>query len=344
MIRLTAVLGSLLALLSLSHALAISYTVQVVALSDQDSALKVQRTLLDERFPAYVVRATTAQGDIYRVRVGAFANRAAALLYAETMPVVAGSPPLPALAEGIPSGVMPLEPRVLAELAERRVEVFEWRDGVALRVQPEKDRPATYHVYDSIHQLTFDAWRAQPLEDGVLRLRNLLLWPETWEDDAPELREEYRVARLDGLADRLGVEAEQLESLQLRPAYGAPFVVVLELLPADMNRDGTVLGIAAADGPVSGYGPDVLAFGTAELPALGQPLYRSGVQDTGQDETFAGDAWTVTGSGEFFLLLVNGDNGGRRWKAGVGAPVWSDGRHLLARAADRLYFYDFVPR
>jgi cell division septation protein DedD len=54
----------------------IAFTVQVIAVSDQTTAIDISRGLLRDGFPAYVVRSTGGQGDVYRVRVGAFANRA----------------------------------------------------------------------------------------------------------------------------------------------------------------------------------------------------------------------------------------------------------------------------
>lgn len=171
--------ATLLVVLLLAGAQAISYTVQVVAVSEQESALSVQRTLLNDSYPAYVVRASTVQGDIYRVRVGAFGNRDAALLFAHMMPIVAGSPPLPALAEGIPAAVMPLEPRILAELSVQQLDIVPWGDSVALRVQEDSAEPATYLVMAGDRTWSFEAWRAAPVEGGVVRLRNLPLWPAT---------------------------------------------------------------------------------------------------------------------------------------------------------------------
>ena len=81
-------LGAVLAalLLGVASGQAISYTVQVVAVSDQNQAFSLIRELGLEGFPAYAARATTQQGDVVRVRVGGFANRAAAVLYADAMP------------------------------------------------------------------------------------------------------------------------------------------------------------------------------------------------------------------------------------------------------------------
>ncbi|MDA0700547.1 MAG: SPOR domain-containing protein, partial [bacterium] len=61
-----------LALLSSAVAQGISFTVQVIAVSDQANAIDISRGLLRDGFPAYVVRSTGGQGDAYRVRVGAF--------------------------------------------------------------------------------------------------------------------------------------------------------------------------------------------------------------------------------------------------------------------------------
>ncbi len=160
-----------LALLTLATALsasaaAISFTVQVIAVSDQETALAISRDLLREGYPTYVVRSTGAQGDVYRVRIGAFANRSAALHYAESMPEVAGSRPVPALAEAIPQGIMPLAPRLLwqAPWSNEDVRVMPWPGGVAVRMQRgDPLRQARYAVFQDGEERTFEAWVALPL-------------------------------------------------------------------------------------------------------------------------------------------------------------------------------------
>ena len=150
----------------LGAGLAISYTVQVIAVSDQGSALSISRDLLRDGFPAYVVRSTGAQGDVFRVRVGAFSNRGAALRYAESMPEVAGSRPVPALAEAIPQGIMPLAPRLLWQQpwGEQDVRVSPWPGGLAVRVQSvDPLRQALYVVFQDGVERRFEAWAAVPL-------------------------------------------------------------------------------------------------------------------------------------------------------------------------------------
>ena len=149
-------------------ALAIAFTVQVIAVSDQASALDISRTLLRDGFPAYVVRSTGSQGDVYRVRVGAFANRAAAARYAAAMPEVAGARPVPALAEAIPAGIMPLAPRVLWDgpVAGADLRVVPWPDGVALRRQAfDPLRQASYALVQGAEVRTVQAWRVAPLAE-----------------------------------------------------------------------------------------------------------------------------------------------------------------------------------
>ena len=330
----------LLALLLLSGAQAISYTVQVVAVSEQESALSVQRTLLNEAYPAYVVRASTGQGDIYRVRVGAFGNRDAALLFARTMPVVAGSPPLPALAEGIPAAVMPLEPRLLLDMAAPVIDIVPWGESVALRMQEEPTTPATYLLVAGESPASFEAWRAAPTEGGVLRLRNLSLWPETWESDVPEAREAYRTALLTAIAGRFGMSPAALEELQGRPVFGPPYLVVLEMVVGGPAGETTILGIARPGS--SGYGPSDLVIGTGPLPEVPGPLYRASPESPPLGEEFRGEGWSVRSADEFFLLST--EESSRGWRAGVGVPLWSDGEYLLTRGAGKLLLYDFVSR
>jgi hypothetical protein len=158
-----------LSLLAAPVALAqgIAFTVQAIAVSDQQAALDLSRELVRQGFPAYVVRSTGGQGDVYRVRVGAFANRAAAVRYAASMPDVGGARPVPALAEAIPDGIMPWAPRVLWQgpVAGLDVHVAAWPgDGVALRLQSlEPLAQATYHLAQAGEVRSVDAWRAVPL-------------------------------------------------------------------------------------------------------------------------------------------------------------------------------------
>lgn len=152
---------------STAGAQTIAFTVQAIAVSEQTAALDLSRALLRDGYPAYVVRSTGGQGDVYRVRVGAFGNRAAAARYAASMPDVGGARPVPALAEVIPDGVMPQAPRVLWQGTASDVDlhVAPWPgEGVALRVQSVgAPLQPTYVLVQAGDVRTIGAWRAVPL-------------------------------------------------------------------------------------------------------------------------------------------------------------------------------------
>ena len=158
---------ALLLLLS-SWGFAVSYTVQVIAVSTQAIAAKLQEQLNDEGYEAYLVRVPTSDGPVFRIRVGAFANRAAAAVFADAMQGVLDSNPTPALADGIPSGLVPLEAELVGKYSTlaNDFEVLPWQGEVAFRVQAKNTQEqANYRVVDIVE---FDAWRAAPRSDGTI--------------------------------------------------------------------------------------------------------------------------------------------------------------------------------
>ena len=108
---------------------------------------------------------------IYRLRVGAFADRDGAQAYAEAMRGVGGTVPVPALAEGIPPDLIPLEPRLVTRYRFTpdfgRLEVVPWGDDNALRTQSGVENEALIATYRILTpELAFSpfaAWRATPL-------------------------------------------------------------------------------------------------------------------------------------------------------------------------------------
>ena len=217
---------------------AISYTVQVAALSDEDAALALQQSLQQEGYPAYLVSVPSESGTIFRLRVGAFADRAAAQTYAEAMRGVGGTAPVPALAEGIPAELFPLEPTLLERYESApemtSVAVMPWGEGAALRTQGRfEDQPfiAEYRVLrEGADTRTFEAWRAAPQPGragAALRTYNLSLWPG--EETSETEREAYTEARLEEIARALELAPEQVRPFLLfEPGRGAPFLVLAE--------------------------------------------------------------------------------------------------------------------
>jgi hypothetical protein len=428
--RLRSVAAVVATVLLACHAtgMAISYTVQVIAVSDQDSALGISRELLRDGYPAYVVRSTGAQGDVYRVRVGAFANRAAALRYSETMPDVAGSRPVPALAEAIPLGIMPLAPRLLwqHEWSGEDVWVLPWPAGVAVRVQPvDPLRQATYVVFQDGEERAFEAWAAVPLrelpdvldrdlidvpiidltepeagepaadepvaneppgepaadepvadeppaepavdaappadevsdldldtlaadpdgelpEAGVALLRDRWLWPPSWEEDGDAVRTSFRASLVNLVARDVELPPDEVDALAYWPGGGPPpALVVLDVSDRTARDAGVVLALADPRPGMLPWGTDrLLPEGTPwSMPSW--PAERVRPEDEPSEEGYGGDAWQVTPDGAFVRITMQD---GATWRAGVGSPLWSDGRAVLAWDGERLLLYDFVPR
>ena len=328
------------ALLSLGFwgaAQSISYTVQVAALSSQSSAESLRRTLREAGYPAYLVSVPGDAQTVYRLRVGAFANREAAQAYATAMRGVGGTVPVPALAEGIPPDLIPLEPSFVAAypLEGGRLEVVPWGEASALRVQPfVEDRPqiASYRVLLR-GGATFEAWRAAPLGGegaGIERVTNLPL-------DTP--------ARLGEVAEGLGLTAEQVQPYVFA-TDGTPYIVVAERFdPAS----GTGARYPALGNPASQgtrpAGPDLIWFGQAApqgFPdALPDPLFSlSSMMQSGSlpDGELTGDGWQVRIDGDFTRIVL----GNRTWRALVGRPLWAGGNFLLVLASGEIALYEMT--
>lgn len=404
-------------------AFAIAYTVQVVAVSDQDTAINISRELLRDGYPAYVVRSTGAQGDVFRVRVGAFANRAAAARYAGSMPPVGGSQPVPALAEAIPQGIMPLAPRLLwqDEPGARDVRVVPWPAGVALRLQStDPVRQAEYVIFQDGAERRLDAWAAYPLgelpgprsapefdvpivdltvappvepeaderalavepdeslapphaaedeaavdlepsadafaavlalvlapdadapEAGVLLLRDRALWPPSWETDGDDVRDAFRTSLATIVARELELDPALVVAAAYLPAgSNPPSLIVLDAAEPG-GRDGGVL-VALAD-PTRGVqleGPRRIVGSDAALELPDWPSERIRVSDEPLEGDLGGSEWRVSADAGFVRITLPD---GATWRAGVGTPVWSDGRSVIAWDGERLLLYDFVWR
>jgi hypothetical protein len=336
--RLLTPLLTSLCLSLLASAAAISYTVQVVAVSDQEVALELQGQLLRQGFPAYVVRASTADRDVYRVRVGAFANRGAALSYAEAMPEVFGSQPIPALAETIPGGIMPLEPELLLESdVAVGLTLLPWNDGVAARVQPDVARQASYHLFSGPDPVAFSAWFARPVEAGVLRVRNLSLWPSTWSEDGDEVRQAFLRSMLSLVATELALPVDEVEPT----VFGGepPFLVVLERADPLQSEPGELLALGLPD-EVTAFGPLSYREVAVEVPSREAPLYT--YADDVPQTPLEGEGWLASADEGFTRIDPSDGNAG--WRAGVGVPLWSSGRYLLTTDGQTLRLFRLVPR
>lgn len=325
----------------------IAYTVQVVALSDKGSALALQAQLASEGYPAYVVRSTTGLGDVYRVRIGAYANRQAALVFADTMPELAGGKPIPALAEAIPPGIVSLSPRVLTRIIPdgRTVSVLPWNGGVAIRLQQASPlAEARYVVLNGDQVTSFDAWLAVPSENGsITRLRDLSLWPENYAQDSPQARDAFEASVLSLVADALGVSLSDVKATVYKPdPKSVPLLMVLERVQQDGNGSQTskLLALGVPELGLTPTGPtQFIGLSAGELPDAPKG---AGIAVGGKAASpLKGDGWTAAADGAFVTLTTSD---GKTWRAAVGTPLWTDGHVLATAYHDSLLFYDFLPR
>lgn len=313
----------------------LSYTVQVVAVSDQEQAFTMLRELAVQGFPAYTTRAATAQGDVLRVRVGGFANRAAALLYARTMtelPLLTGEP-LPALAENIPAGIMTVVPRLLLQEPVQQLELLAWGDAVAVR--SDSDLYTLFGGNTTVQFRADGAWR-EP--DGlVLRLRELVLTGNGWENEPATLRDTFVTSRLDSMAATLGLDMNLMRAAVRETSEGHKAVTVLERFNPFLNLEiGQLLAVCTPvdcesgrlEGVMTELPEETVLLDTLTLP---EPL-----------TVVQGNGWTITSDGPWMLQNTPGSE--RSWRAAVGTPVWSDGERVLALHQDQLLLYEFITR
>ncbi len=314
----------LLAAAPRSFAQSISYTVQVVALSDRDAALTVVSDLLRQGYPAYVVRSTSAQGDVFRVRVGAYANRGAAVLYAAAMPAVAGGQPVPALAEAIPPGITPLAPRLLVQEAPTGAEVrlLPLPDGLAVRIQ--RRAPLAEAEYLLVSGGTVErvrAWQWSVSDTGErVRVRTMMLWPDTWQSDSAEVRDGFRASLVALVAERLGVTVEEVAAAEFQTALDeVPRLIVVERVVPGAADGPELLGIGLPASGLTPAGPVAyLGLDPATLPVLQDGVrvdLASGTidgrwgdevvhRDGASTDVVVGDGWSAVADGPFVRLTL----------------------------------------
>lgn len=271
-----AVLAVLLALCAapLAQAQQISYTIQVVALSDRDSATDIMGDLLRQGFPAYVVRSTSSAGDVFRVRVGAFANRSAAVLYAEAMPQVAGGQPVPALAEGIPAGLTPWAARLVLAQDLTGLDARLLPVGGSLAFRTQQRTPLTQAEYAILAGGAVErvrAWQLSVADDGSrVVVRDMQLWPDTWQEEPGEVLEGYQSSLIALVAERLGLDPATVRAARYGTTAGAPRLIVVERQVPGAS-DAELLGLGL---PVSGMTPagplQYLGIQPEELPGLAE--------------------------------------------------------------------------
>jgi hypothetical protein len=320
-----------------SPVLAISYTVQVVAVSDNQVAFDIRNQLAADGFPAYILTVPSSAGLIYRIRVGAFVNRAAAASFAAQMASVSGSTPTPALAESIPQGLIALEPELIGSfsLTTTTVQVIPWYDSVAFRVQTA-DEQATYYLPSG---LTLRAWQlAFVSDDVVMRIHSLPLWPDDYEALSEEVRQNFRQSTIANIATELRLTPAQVTAFEFN--QGRPFLVVAEELnmASGERRRLRVLGQPASEWTQNGPGLLWFSGEPEQRAAAPEPLFTvsaATARTLPQPERVTGNIFTAFADGDFGRL----ESAGRSWRALVGTPIWAEEDVLLTLRDNDIYLY-----
>ena len=357
-----------LSMVASSTAQGLTYTVQVVALSDQAAARGLQRELLAEGYPVYLVGVPTDGGTVYRLRVGAFGDREAALAYAEAMRrggrgAETGAP-APALAEDVPAGLIPLEPTLLAGYpylpGVTRLTVIPWGEEYALRFQGAfegEPMEAEYRMLEG-GATSFRAWRAAPFGEGAIeRVYNFPLWPPDWEALEASERDAYEERVLETLASSYGLSVDALRDYRaFQPGSGLPYLVRAERRDLDTGegRYYPALGLPQTRDPA---GPALRWLEGEEpegfLRGLPEPVFDADLvlgEDTGGSEAatpspetlVSGAGWTASPDDAYTRLRL--EPTGRNWRAVAGYPLFAHGNFLLVFEEEQVQLYRFNER
>jgi hypothetical protein len=319
-----------------SQAWAISYTVQVAAFSDEMVATDTMQALLDQGYPAYLISVPTDQGQIYRIRVGAFANREAAALFADSMQGLLGTSPSPALAENIP-GDYPLQANLLGsyDLETTLVQLFPWGDQVALRVQP---KDASVQAIYKIGEKEFLAWNAVLDDDWIIRMYSLPVWNPDHPEATAEAKDQYRAVVLANIADQLDLTPKQVAAFEFN-AEGKdapPYLVLVERWNPETEEREFLRAIGQEGSELRAYGPELVLFQGEEV-ALSLPKEMFEPQVDKPQKEILGESWQAVKDGDYISLKTEDPQ--KEWRIALGQPIWASQDLLLALYQGQLLVY-----
>ncbi|MCA9835532.1 MAG: SPOR domain-containing protein [Trueperaceae bacterium] len=328
------------ALMLMATGLAISYTVQVIAVSSEPSALKLMTELADQGYPAYLIRVPTPEGPVFRIRVGSFADRNAASKFAEAMSDVLDSAPTPALADGIPSSLAPLEAELVDSISSsEKLEVLPWQGEVAFRSQLKNGlEQAHYRIVDL---LEFDAWRAIPQSDGsILRVYSHYLWDEDWTIRTDSERANTRLEKLQAISTNLGLSVTQLEGFEFTPANSRPYLVLVEKFNPNTQETSLLKALGQPDSPSSNLGPELVWLDQKEISFRPiTPQFEPTPSTQGEGIFESPDGYRVRADGLF--IQVTTSDPAKSWRAAAGRPLWLRENWLIASYNQELLLYKF---
>ena len=349
--------------LLLSFVFAEPYTVQVAAFSDEDAVLKLRNDLVNQGYPAYIISASTDQGNLLRVRVGAFANREAAVAFSKEMANQTNTTPIPVLLSAIPHGLIPLQPKFIVSYPYfpdiTSLKIIAWgRKGRALRFQGSYEGQwleAEYRILSSeLVRNSFSAWRAAPSQDNsVVRVYSAPLWPNYFSDlDSAALAKEETRALAKIAADLELRPEETQEYTFFAPGTGKPYLVMAErrYLEDDTFEKYPVLG-DNKELPINQIGPDLIWFDRAyedDIPKDMNSILLDLQVPTGESDTdtptihgkLQGRGWKAVPDGKYTTLYLKETD--QAWRGVAGTPRWVYKDYLLVQQDSELVLYSLA--
>lgn len=303
----------------------VPYTVQVAALSDADAAIDLSGALLRDGFPSYVVRAEGAAGSVFRVRVGAFGDRGSADRYATAMAIETATEPRPALAEAIPSGILPLAPTRWFRIEDgQRAALLPWGEDALVARLALGSGPFVYLLDDGRR---FEAWWARARTDGGRdELAVVALDAAAAAEDDASVREALFRQRIRLIAERGGFDPDRLIDEAVRGMPGERTIVLWREVP--VAAEERVRGVVRREAEASSRATDDWIGEVAPVPV--EPLIVIDANSLASPSgPFEGEGWIARGDAPWTVL----DVGMTAWRAVVGTPRAAVDDVLVVRVA-----------
>lgn len=318
----------LLTLMFFTNGLAISYTVQVIALSSEANVRLLEERLKEMGFPAYTITVPTNQGQIFRLRVGSFADREAAQKYAQAMQGVLDSSPVPQLAEGIPTNLVPVEAGVLVSypIKDTIIRISSKQDRIMIRIQTLGEfNEASYIIED----FNFNAYRATLSNDNkILRVFSKRLWPEVYPLDSNIERDMFHQNTIIELAAKLNISNEEIRKHQFLNKKSEPFLVLVEQIDLQNGNVSLLKALGRPGSKTNEFGPELDWFASEPIDIIeSKAEFEITSQTRLSTKQLSTDTWILTAKNNFAELELIESK--QKWLLVAGKPIWAKANLLL---------------
>ncbi len=337
--KLFKVLLTLMLLGFFTNSLAISYTVQVIALSSESNVKLLEERLKKLGFPAYTITIPTNQGQIFRLRVGSFANREAAQKYAQAMQGFLDSAPVAQLAEGIPDNLVPFEAKTWASFSTKDtiIKIDSKQDKTIIRIQTLGEFTEASYFID---ELSFTAYRAILTDDNkIVRVSSRRLWPEVYPLDSNTERDIFYQNTVAELAVKLDIELGEIQKHQFLNQKSEPFLVLVEQMDIQTGNFELLKALGKPESRINEYGPELEWFDANSKVEIVES--KPELIITNQSKAIAQEletpTWIARSQNNFTELEIIATK--QKWLLVAGQPIWATEGLLLTKYNDMFELY-----